>query len=43
MVSPGNYTVSVTSQDGKLRCPGITVNVPAGPTVARNCTAAGWK
>lgn len=43
VVSPGNYQVSVASQDGKLRCPEITLTVGAGRTVARNCVANTWK
>ncbi len=43
VVSPGNYRVSVASQDWKLNCPEITVTVEGGRTAARNCTANVWK
>jgi hypothetical protein len=41
-VSPGTYTVSV-SLEGKLNCPGIRLTLSAGQTVARECTASGWR
>jgi hypothetical protein len=43
LVSPGNYTVAVSSPDGKLRCPGTIFAVSAGGVVSHTCTAAGWK
>ncbi|MGB6689854.1 MAG: PEGA domain-containing protein [Terracidiphilus sp.] len=42
VVSPGTYTVSV-SLEGKLNCPGTSLTVSAGQTVARECTASGWR
>jgi hypothetical protein len=43
VVSAGNYTVSVVSADGKLKCGAIPLTVPVGQVVRRNCTATGWK
>jgi hypothetical protein len=43
VVSAGTYKVSVASLDGKLKCGTITLTVPVGQAVTRNCTAAGWQ
>ena len=43
LVSPGSYTVSVASQDGKLSCPATTLSVSSGQTTTGDCSAAGWK
>jgi PEGA domain len=42
LVSPGVYSVSVASTDGKLRCASTPMSVNAGQTVVHKCTAQGW-
>lgn len=43
LVSPGGYTVSVASPDGKLSCPATTLSVSSGQTTTADCSATGWK
>lgn len=43
VVSPGTYTVTVTSATSNLNCPGISLNVSGGQTVSRTCSARGWE
>jgi hypothetical protein len=44
LVSPGSYTVTVISRDGKLSCsPPTPLRVTSGQTVTGDCSAAGWK
>lgn len=43
LVSPGSYTVSVASPDGRLSCPATTLSVSSGQTTTGDCSAAGWK
>lgn len=42
VVSPGTYTVTVTSPNPKFSCQ-KTVAVSSGQTVTSDCTATGWK
>jgi hypothetical protein len=42
VVSPGDYTVAVSSPDRNLSCPGKVFHVASGGVVSHKCSAAGW-
>jgi hypothetical protein len=42
VVSPGKYTVSVASSDGKLNCKDKVVTVSFAQTLTITCSSAGW-
>jgi PEGA domain len=43
VVSPGKYRVEVVGPGGNPTCRAIDLAVSAGQTVAKQCSAAGWK
>jgi PEGA domain len=43
VVSPGDYTVAVSSADRQLNCPGKLFHVASNSLVSHKCSTAGWE